>query len=205
MREFVRLCLQTTINPVRGYHQIKYEKRGKLWHVLVLFILMCLSFTVRAQYVGFALVQKHPLSNDVAFDFAMVTTAYLLFCVGNWSITCLMDGKGKFIEILKCTAYAFTPMILLFIPLTIVSHFLITTEAGFYYMAIGVSIFWFIVMLFIALLIIHEFSFSKMLATVVLTLLAILMIVFVVGLVTSMLSNMFSFFRSIYTELIYRL
>ena len=205
MRSFILYPLRVMINPVRGFNEIKYENKGSMKHVAALFLLMLISYTFRNQYIGFALAQPHPLSFDIIFDFTMVIVGVLLFCAGNWSITCLMDGKGKFKEIVMCMAYSFTPMIIMFIPATLISNFIIAEEAGFYYIAIGVSVFWFILMLFTALIVIHEFSFGKMLFTAFLTIIAILLIVFVIGLIMSMLGNMIEYFQSIYREVIYRL
>ena len=205
MRELFKLPFQMMINPARGFSEMKFEGRGKAAHIPILFILMCLSFSFRHQYIGFALHQPFPLGFNILFDFTLVFLAFMLFCVGNWSVTCLMDGSGKLVEIMMSVAYSFTPMILIFIPATIVSNFITADEGGFFTMVIGVSVFWFLLMLFTALIIIHEYTFARTVATVFLTILSILAIVFVLGLIASLIQQMVMFFYAIYNELIFRL
>jgi len=116
-----------------------------------------------------------------------------------------MDGSGKLVEIMMSVAYSFTPMILVFIPATIISNFITTEEGGFYGMVLSLSIFWFLLMLFTALIIIHEFSFARTVATVFLTILSILIIVFILGLLASLVQQVIMYFYALYNELIYRL
>ena len=205
MRDFVSSSFGIMINPVRGFYEMKYENKGSIWHIPVLFFLMCLSFSFQRQYSGFVISQPHPLSFNILFDFTLVTLAFILFCVGNWSITCLMDGKGKFIEIMRGVSYSFTPMIIVFTPATILSNAMTGAEAGFYFIVIGISVFWFIAMLFTALIIIHEFTLSRMLFTALLTILSILFIVFILGMLASLVQQMIMYFYYIYREIIFRL
>jgi len=205
MRELLKLPFQMMINPARGFSEMKFEGRGRVSHIPILFFLMCISFSFQRQYVGFAIAQPFPLGFNILFDFTLVFLAFMLFCVGNWSITCLMDGSGKLVEIMMSVAYSFTPMILIFIPATLVSNFITTEEGGFYAMVIGVAVFWFLLMLFTSLIIIHEYSFARTAATVFLTILSILAIVFILGLIASLIQQMVMFFYAIYNELIFRL
>ena len=205
IRDLLRLPFLMMVNPARGFSEMKFEGRGKIAHIPILFFLMCISFSFQRQYVGFALLQPFPLGFNILFDFTLVFLAFMLFCVGNWSVTCLMDGSGKLAEIMMSVAYSFTPMILIFIPATLVSNFITLDEGGFYYMVIGVSVFWFLLMLFTALIIIHEYSLARTAATVFLTILSILAIVFILGLIASLIQQMVMFFYAIYNELIFRL
>jgi len=199
------LPLKIMLNPARGFSELKFEGKGSPAHIPLLFLLMCISFSFQRQYVGFALSQPFPLGFNILFDFTLVTLAYLLFCVGNWSVTCLMDGSGKLSEIMMSVAYSFTPMILVFIPATLVSNLLTREEGGFYYMVIGVAVFWFLMMMFTALIIIHEYTFARMFFTMLLTVLSVLFIVFILGLIASLVQQMIMYFVAVYTELIYRL
>jgi len=205
MRELLGFSLKIMVNPVRGFNEMKFEGKGRVWHIPVLFLLMCLSFSFQRQYVGFALAQPFPLGFNILFDFTLVFLAFMLFCVGNWSITCLMDGKGKFVEIMMSVAYSFTPMILVFIPATLVSRLITKDEGGFYYMVIGLAVFWFMLMIFTSLVIIHEFSAGRTVFTIFLTVLSVLIIVFIIGLIASLVQQMVMYFIAVYNEIIFRL
>ncbi|MGO4843943.1 hypothetical protein AB4144_67850, partial [Rhizobiaceae sp. 2RAB30] len=46
---------------------------------------------------------------------------FILFCVANWSLTTLMDGEGKFLEIITAVGYSLLPFIILYLPQVVFS------------------------------------------------------------------------------------
>ena len=52
----------------------------------------------------------------------------VIFCIANWCLTTLFDGKGTLRDIYMLTAYALVPFILLRLPMTFVSNVLLKDE-----------------------------------------------------------------------------
>ena len=63
-----------------------------------------------------------------------VVVPFILWCAVNWALTTLMEGKGTFREIVIASACSLLPLILVIVPLTLVSHFLVLEEAQIYYL-----------------------------------------------------------------------
>lgn len=61
---------------------------------------------------------------DLGYQFRTFLVPVALFCLGNWTITTLMDGKGTMRDIFTVLSYAFVPVILIRVPTAILSNVL---------------------------------------------------------------------------------
>jgi hypothetical protein len=137
-------------------------------------------------------------------DFSALTGMLLLFCVANWSVTSLTNGEGKLKEIFMAICYAMTPLVLTIAPAAIISNFLTTEEAGFYFMVLFIGMAYFLFLAFVGLVTVHNYSPSKAIFTVVLTFLALLIIVFLLALLLTLWQQVLNFINSVYNEIIFR-
>ena len=125
----------------------------------------------------------------------------ILFTVGNWSVTTLMEGKGKYKEILMVTGYALFPLIIIGYPSVFLSNFLTLEEMAFYgllmYIAYGLTA-W---MLFMGILNIHQYGLAKTIGSLILTVVSMSVMMFVGLLFFDLIQQFISFIASIYEEL----
>lgn len=204
VKEYFSLPLHVLFHPADGFYTMKYENRGHTSIIFVNLILFWISYSFQKQYSGFVINENNPLDYNTFLDLLGISCMFLLWCVGNWSVTTLMNGEGKFRDIAMAASLSLTPMILVFIPATLLSNLLILDEAAFYHVIMWISIVWFALLMFISTLSIHNYSVGKTVATVFLTFLAILIILFLALMVFMLIQQVFVFIRSIYTELLYR-
>ena len=124
----------------------------------------------------------------------------ILFCLANWSITTLTDGKGNLKEIFMTYAYAMYPSVICVLIGIGLSNIVTVNEAQFavFFFSFGMVLMY--AYLFIGLIMIHEYSLVKAFLMVVLTVLAMLIITFVFALFFSLFSNVLFFFETIYFE-----
>ena len=87
---------------------------------------------------------------------------------------------------------------------TIVSQFLDLEGAAFYTIINVVGIAYGLIVIICGVMTVHNFSLGKTIVTLLLTFIAMLIIIFIVLLVANMISMVVMFFRSIYTELVFR-
>ena len=130
---------------------------------------------------------------------------YLLFCVGNWSITCLMEGEGRLKDIAIAIGYAMVPMIVCFNLATILSQFVAQNEEAFYFMVLGIGIAYGLFMILIGIMQVHNYTLGKTMVTILLTFISMFIIIFVVLLLADLINQVYSFLYSIYQELIFRM
>ena len=115
-----------------------------------------------------------------------------------------MDGEGRFRDILTVIGYALLPMIAATVLATLVSRVIAENEEAFYYLILGAGTAWSLIMMVIGIMQIHNYTFGKTLVTLFLTLAAVLVIIFLALLVIHFTVQVYTFLRSIYTELVFR-
>ena len=134
-----------------------------------------------------------------------VLAFYLLICVSNWSVTCLMSGEGRMKDIAIAVGYGTVPMTFTMVLSTILSQFIADDEQAFYTLLIGVGVAYGVIMILMGIMQVHNYTLGKTLVTLFITILAAFILIFLILLLSNLLGMVFNFFRSIYTELIFRI
>jgi len=195
----------TISHPMDGYYWIRHRNYGSVpLAVLLVFIFSC-SFTANRLLASFVVNDLDPRGIDAIYELMGVMAFYLLICVSNWSVTCLMNGEGRLKDIAVAVGYATAPMSLTMILATVVSQLIADEEQAFYGIILGVGIAYGVIMMLIGIMQVHNYTIGKTLLTLLITIIAALIIVFLLLLLSNLLGLVYNFFHSIYTELIFRI
>ena len=100
--------------------------------------------------------------------------------------------------------YALFPMLATTVAATAVSHLVAENEEAFYTILMGLGTAYTVGMLLIGIMQVHNYTFGKTLVTLFLTVVAMLVIIFLGLLVINFITQVYSFFRGIYMELVFR-
>ena len=203
--EFYRLPLQILFRPINGFYEMKFERKGSLWVAVLNYLLMLVSFAFFNQYTSILVTPAHPMWHNTISDFQNMTIVLILFCASNWAVTSLTDGEGKFKEIFMTICYAMTPLVLIVIPATIFSNMLTYQESGFFHLLIGFALFWFVALVLIGLIVIHNYTVLKSIVTIFLTFFALLVILFLITLFLTLVQQLIVFAASLYREITFRM
>jgi hypothetical protein len=188
-------------HPFDGYEEFKRYEKGRM-KVAIIFIMLFAFFRIfEFQYEGILINPNNPLQlNSLQEIFAVVLLVFL-FSVGNWSVTTLMEGKGKYKEILMVTGYALFPIIVIGYPAVILSNFLTLEEMAFYTLIMGIAYALAAWMLFMGMLNIHQYGLGKTILAFIATFIAMAVMMFVGLLFFDLIQQFISFIASIYEEL----
>ena len=145
----------------------------------------------------------HPF--DGFWYLASILFPLALWCVGNWGLTTLFDGKGRLSQVYMATCYGMTPYPLIQFPLILFSNVVTVDEAEFYSVVSVISIIWAALLILAAMSQIHEYKMSKTLLFTVATGFAMLVMVFILLLFFSMISQGIAYFISIGKEILFRM
>ena len=200
-----KYAFYTVSHPMDAYYEIRHRERGSVPVAVVLVVLFSFSFSINRIAASFVVNNVYPLSVNALTELVAVLLLYLLFCVGNWSITCLMEGEGRLKDIAIAVGYAMIPIIVCFNLATIVSQFVAADEEAFYYVILAVGIAYGLLMMLMGVMQVHNYTLGKTLLTIFLTFIAMFIIIFIVLLFVDLITQVYSFFYSIYQELIYRM
>jgi hypothetical protein len=201
---FYALPIYILGRPFVGFYAMKYENKGTLKLALFNFLAVCISYAISDQYASLLVNDSHPMMRNSLYGMLVLTATLLLFCISNWSVTSLTDGEGRFKDIIMAVCYAMTPLILTIVPATLLSNILAADEVGLYHLLLTVGMVYFIILVFIGLITVHNYGAAKAFLTVLLTFVAILIIVFLIALLFTLWFQLYGFGYSVYTELIFR-
>ncbi|RCW45496.1 Yip1 family protein [Paenibacillus prosopidis] len=203
-QDFIKFPLHLLMHPFDGFWDLKYDGKGKVRVALVLLALVVISVILQNQYAGFLVNYNDPRHLNSITQLLTIVFPFFLWCVSNWAITTLMDGEGKFKEIVMATGYALVPIVLIYLPMTVASRFMVEEETAFYYLLLSISSIWFAALLFVGTMTVHQYTVLKTVVTMVLTVIVMGIIVFLGTLVLSMMQQIYEFIVNIYREIIFR-
>lgn len=195
----------TMTHPSDGFYWIRHGEKGSVAIAILMVILFSLSFTCNRLLAGFVVNDINARTVNLLAEMSAVLLLYLLLCVGNWSVTCLMDGEGRLKDIATAIGYSLLPMTVSYVLAIIVSQFVAENEEAFYTIIIFIGTAYTLIMMLIGIMQMHNYTLGKTLLTLLLTLVAVFIIIFLVMLVVNFIGQVFSFGKSIYTELIFRM
>ena len=204
MIESLRHSLHIMIHPFDGFFDLKYEKKGSIKASLILLLLLILSRIFKRQAAGFIFSSNNIKTLNIMYEFRIVLISIMLWCIANWCLTTLMDGEGSFKDIFMATAYSVTPMIVIYMPLTIAGNFLLMEEAEFYRFFEVLAVVWFVWLLWIGIMTVHQYSVKKTVFTIFLTLAGMGIIIFISMISLHLFEEVSTFAVTVFTEIFYR-
>lgn len=202
--EKLRYPFHVLSHPADGYYEIRHRERGSVPLAFVFVILYSFCFSMNRIVASFVVNDVNKRNVNSFTELIAVLMLYLLFCVGNWSVTCLMGGEGRFKDILIAVGYATLPLTLTLIPAMIISQGIAANEEAFYTIITGLGTAYALIMGLVGIMTVHNFTLGKTLIAIFLTLIAMLIIIFVLVMLTDLVDQVYNFFHSIYLELLYR-
>ena len=204
LEDFVRFPIFLLTHPINGFEQIKYEKKGKNSVAITLVVLYIIFKIARFQYAGFIVNFNNPNNLNSVNMMLDVILPIAYFVCGNWAITTLMDGKGSVKEIFYVAAYSIVPIILLGFPAIILSQFINGEEATFYRLLLQSGNVLYFVLIFMGILVVHEYGLLKNIFTSTLTIVSIGVLVVISLQFFDLIQQFYAFVISIYDDIVLR-
>ena len=191
-------------HPFDGFWDLKHEKRGSLRGALFYLVFAIVTFTY--QSAGSAYIfNPHGNYSSILVQIISVVVPLVLWVVGNWCLTTLMEGEGSLKDIFIATCYALAPLPLLIIPATICTNFLTSTEGAMISLLESFAFLWVGILIFVGTMVTHDYSLLKNAVTCIGTIVAMVFIMFLALLFTTLLTNVVGFITALVTEISYRI
>lgn len=203
-RDYIKFPLHLIFHPVDAFWDLKSDNRGKMAVAYTALALVIVMMILQKEYAGFLVNDVDPRTINSFVEMATVAVPFFLWCIANWAITTLMEGEGKLREIFLATGYSLIPVVLIYVPMIVISRFMVQEETSFYYLFNSIAFLWFMFLLFIGMMTVHQYTVFKTLLTMLLTVIVMGIIIFLGALVFSMLQQLYEFGYNIYRELIFR-
>ena len=201
----LKYALYVMVHPADGFWDLIHAKRGSYSAANFIVFLTLLTQIWRLRFTSFVVMNVNWENVNVFEEFATILLPLAVFCICNWALTTLFDGKGHLGDIYMGSAYALAPYPLIQIPIIIISNFVTKDEVAFYTIFNNISIVWCGILTFMAMMMIHQYGFFKTLMFTIFTVFGMLVFIFIVLLFFSMISQGVAYFVSLGREVIFRL
>ncbi len=191
-------------HPFEGFEDLRWKKGGTLKYTAVILVALFFALIALDRWCGF---QFRPLPDTLfsVVPYIMQSVVYFgAWVLGNWAICTLLDGEGTMKNIAIYSSYALIPYVIQAFLEVILSHVLVRAEIVFFDLVYYIGIIWTALLLFNAIKAVHQYTFTKTVVAIVLTLFAMLVILFLAVLFLSLFQKVYVFFYSLYTEILYR-
>jgi len=185
-------------HPFDGFWDVKHEKRGSAKASAIFLALAAICVAFQNKLSGFSF-NRGSASNPFTTALVIIAAA-LVFCLSNWCLTSLTNGKGSMKDIFTVVGYSAVPLIIFSIPITVLSNVLTSKEAGFVLLFTYIAYIWTALLLFSGIMTAQQYSVRQNVMSLVFTLIGIIIIVFLAFLLFNLVGRISGFANGIMTE-----
>lgn len=191
-------------HPFDGFYDLKHEKRGDLRAATFWMIAGVSAVVCNKVFASYLFNTAYTQDISIPWEYLTLLIPVGLWVVSNWCITTLVDGEGRLRDIYLFTGYAMQPVAILYF-LSIPLSYLLVTEEGMYLTLIqSIALLWFVFLLFCGNTVIHQYSGSKSLLAMLISVVGIAIMIFVALLLLTSYQKIASLVVNISQELTYR-
>jgi len=196
--------LYTAVHPLDGFWDLTHEKRGSLAAANVIIALSVLVDVLRLTLSNFQFVLVNMEYFNAVIVLMRIILPVFLWVVANWSLTTLMDGKGRMIDIYMAIAYALAPSVIINAVMIVLSQLITFDEGAVYLVLGGFSVFWTAILILAGMMMVHDYSLTKTILSSLLTIVGMGVMVFIFVVFFSLISDAVAYFVSLYKEILFR-
>jgi len=200
----LRYSLYVSTHPLDGFWDLTHEHRGSIAAANVILVVMIITEIMRLTLTSFQFITINMEYFNAIIVLMRVLLPVFLWTVANWSLTTLMDGKGKMYEIYMAVCYALTPYVIINVILIVLSQFITFEEGAIYWVLGGFSILWTGILILAGMMMVHDYSLVKTILSSLLTVIGMGVMVFIFVVFFSLVSDAVAYFISLYKEILFR-
>ncbi|MEJ5257379.1 MAG: gluconolactonase [Fervidobacterium sp.] len=191
-------------NPFDGVYELKKHNSISFVTGIILYLILYLE-NILIRLIGSPLFFGFGAKRiDFLNLFVDTYRLFFLFVLGNFLVSEISEGEGRFKDIFIGTIVSFLPYILFSVPIALITNILTLNESFIYTFSMQVIWGWSLILLFIVIAQIHNFSFGETVKNILLTIFAMILITILIAIVSILVREEISFFTSVFEELIFR-
>lgn len=192
----------TARHPLNGYYDIRVGKKGTVLGAGILYLLLFGVYICYMVGKGFIYqyydVQELDMGSIVIGFFAFTG----LFAVCNYLAASINDGEGSLKGVSLAMAYGTVPLSVALLVVTLLSYCVTANEAFFLDVLLWGGGIWTIVLLFVGLQTIHNYTVKETVKSILVTALFLFVVIVVILVVTIMCEQVLQFVTTIGKELV---
>lgn len=200
----LRSIRQSLLHPLDFFYDIQFENRAKIRYALLIIALAVCARMYNLLASGYSYSTFEVYQVSFVFETVWIVVPWLSWAVSNWAVSSIMEGEGKFKDILVSSAYVYVPYVLILVPLTLLSNMLTLKEAGLVSFFMYVMNAWILFLFLAHVKVLHDFELGKTVGVTVLSFIGMLLIWFVIIMIFGLVNQSIQFVVDIVKEISYR-
>lgn len=189
-------------HPIERYYDIRVKKNGDARAATVLYVLffgVYMLYSTGKGYIYQMVKVENMDINAIVMGFFVITG---LFVLCNWLVSSINDGEGDFKKIYITVTYGCVPCMLSLLAITGMSYILTYNETFLLDLLMIVGVVWSLILIFIGLQTIHNYSGKETVRSIFLTIVFMAIIAVVVLVIMIMWDQVWQFITSVGRELV---
>lgn len=194
------------VHPFDGFWELKFENKGNPVTATILLVLAFLIYAANIRFTPFLFNTANLDKVNIFVNaFSGVVVLVLLWVTASWCLTTLFDGKGSMKNIYIYTCYSLLPYVIFTPVMLVLSQFMSLNEQSLRGALSTLIVVWVAYLLFTGTLTTHQFSLTKNVMMIVLSLVGMGLIIFIGLLCTNLVIQIYDFVASVANEFVMRL
>jgi hypothetical protein len=107
----LKYSLYVSTHPLDGFWDLTNEKRGSLAAANIIVFVSVVVEVLRITLTNFQFIKINMENFNAIIVLMRILLPVFLWTLANWSLTTLMDGKGRMADIYMAIAYALVPSV----------------------------------------------------------------------------------------------
>lgn len=191
-------------HPLETFNDLKYENKASLWIANIMAFLFCLVRMAGHSSTAY-LFKGANADKTSAITIGIVSLlTIIVWTMCNWATCTLFDGEGSVKDIWVVTTYSLLPYIIFGSLNIALSYMLTTSEMTFYNFFSFLGTAWTVLLIFLGVLVVHQYTVTKNVLSIFGTILIITCLIFLLLLFISIFQQVYSFILNILSEIIIR-
>src|SRR5690606_19179703 len=153
---------QVMAHPLDFFYELQNPSRLKWSHGVILILLAFVARMASLLLTGYHFQTREAYQISYGHELIWIVVPWLTWCLANWSVSTILEGEGKFKEILVGSAYCLVPYIVLIIPITLLTNVLALNEGTFYGALLSFTFAWSGLLFLIKQKVLHDFELGKL-------------------------------------------
>ena len=202
MLNIFQMSILILFHPKDTLDIIKRE-RYKFRFSIVLWLMLAMAIVnyTYTFYVNYIFASKTIEQASILLDLAIAFLPIITWVVSAYAVTAILVGECSFTELFTASCYCLVPIIVLKRILGLLSIVLTNDEAGIFSGLTFIMYAWTVILLFLALQRLNDYSIMKTICVVVISILAMLIIWGVILLMFTLFAQVVEFVQNIIKEI----
>ncbi len=199
----LRDALYLMVHPYNGFYRLKDRN---ISYVVICFLLtLAIGVHIWSIFASGFIAYPFELGfYNIPLSLALKVVPWATWVIANYLVSAVKGGEGRFREVLQASTFAVVPYIVITIPATILTNFVVLEEWIVIDLIHRCMWIWIIVLFFVMTQVIHNFDFTEAIKNAVITMFTIGVIWVFVMIISGLAYNFYDFITQIYREVTFR-